>query len=52
MYMQEGGTESKSFSQAPYLYVAVAMTVAGTLYLGILPAPALEWTRVSFFSLD
>ncbi|MGE5820916.1 MAG: NADH-quinone oxidoreductase subunit N [Deltaproteobacteria bacterium] len=52
MYMQEGGTESKAFGQAPYLYVAVAMTVAGTLYLGILPAPALEWTRMSFFSLD
>jgi NADH-quinone oxidoreductase subunit N len=52
MYMQEGGTESKTFRQAPYLYVAVAMTVAGTLYLGIVPAPALEWTRISFFSLD
>jgi NADH-quinone oxidoreductase subunit N len=52
MYMQEGGTESKAFGQAPYLYVAIAMTVAGTLYLGILPAPALEWSRVSFFSLD
>jgi NADH-quinone oxidoreductase subunit N len=52
MYMQEGGTESKAFRQAPYLYIAVAMTVVGTLYLGIVPAPALEWTRVAFFSLD
>jgi NADH-quinone oxidoreductase subunit N len=52
MYMQEGGTESKTFRQAPYLYIAVGMTVVGTLYLGILPAPALEWTRVSFFSLE
>jgi NADH-quinone oxidoreductase subunit N len=52
MYMQEGGTESKAFGQAPYLYIAVAIAVAGTLYLGIVPAAALEWTRVSFFSLD
>ena len=52
MYMQEGGAESKAFGQSPYLYIAVAMAMAGTLYLGILPAAALEWTRMSFFSLD
>jgi NADH-quinone oxidoreductase subunit N len=52
MYMQEGGAASKAFGQAPYLYIAVAMTVVGTLYLGIVPAAALEWTRMSFFSLD
>lgn len=52
MYMQEGGAESKTFGQSPYLYLAVAIAVAGTLYLGIVPASALEWSRMSFFSLN
>jgi len=52
MYMEEGGAPGKSFAQSPYLYVAVGLAVAGTLYLGILPARTLEWSRVAFSSLD
>jgi NADH-quinone oxidoreductase subunit N len=52
MYMEEGGAPGKSFSQSPYLYIAVALALAGTLYLGILPAWALEWSRLAFSSLD
>jgi hypothetical protein len=52
MYMEEGGAEGKSWSQSPYLYLAIALAVVGTLYLGIAPAKALEWSRVSFFSID
>jgi NADH-quinone oxidoreductase subunit N len=52
MYMEEGGAEGKSFGQSPYLYIAVALAVAGTLYLGILPATALEWSRISYFPPD
>jgi len=52
MYMEEGGAGGKGFRQAPYLYIAVGLAVLGTLYLGILPARALEWSRVAFFSLD
>jgi hypothetical protein len=52
MYMEEGGAPGKSFVQSPYLYIAVLMAVAGTLYLGILPARTLEWSRMAFFSLD
>jgi NADH-quinone oxidoreductase subunit N len=52
MYMEEGGAPGKSFAQSPYLYAAVALALAGTLYLGILPARALEWSRVAFFSLE
>jgi NADH-quinone oxidoreductase subunit N len=52
MYMEEGGAEGRSFAQSPYLYVAVCLAVAGTLYLGILPARVLEWSRVAFLSLD
>jgi len=52
MYMEEGGAEGKSWGQSPYLYLAIALAVLGTLYLGITPAKALEWSRVSFFSID
>ena len=52
MYMEEGGTEGKRFGQSPYLYIAVAFAVAGTLYLGIVPSKALEWSRISYFPLD
>jgi NADH-quinone oxidoreductase subunit N len=52
MYMEEGGAPGKSFSQSPYLYTAVGLAMAGTLYLGILPAWALEWSRLAFFSLE
>jgi NADH-quinone oxidoreductase subunit N len=52
MYMEEGGAPAKSFTQSPYLYAAAGLALAGTLYLGILPAWALEWSRLAFFSLD
>jgi NADH-quinone oxidoreductase subunit N len=52
MYMEEGGAPGKSFRQAPYLYAAVGLAAAGTLYLGVMPARALEWSRVAFFSLE
>jgi NADH-quinone oxidoreductase subunit N len=52
MYMEEGGVKGKSFTQSPFLYFALGLAVAGTLYLGILPARALEWSRAAFFSLD
>jgi NADH-quinone oxidoreductase subunit N len=52
MYMEEGGAASKSFKQSPYLYLAVAIALIGTVYLGILPSSALEWSRNAFASLD
>jgi NADH-quinone oxidoreductase subunit N len=52
MYMEEGGAEGKTFGQSPYVYLAIAVAALGTLYLGILPATALEWSRVAFFSLE
>jgi NADH-quinone oxidoreductase subunit N len=52
MYMEEGGVKGKSFSQSPYLYIAVALSLLGTIYLGVIPARALEWSRISFFALD
>jgi hypothetical protein len=51
MYMEEGGAEGKSFSLAPYLYVAIALAVIGTVYFGVLPAPALDLSLKSFSSL-
>ena len=52
MYMEEGGAEGKSFAQAKAVYVAVAIAVLGTLYLGILPATALNWSRLAFAALE
>lgn len=52
MYMEEGGAEAKSFRQSPYLYVAVALALVGTLFLGLLPSSALEWSRLAFTSLE
>jgi NADH-quinone oxidoreductase subunit N len=52
MYMQEGGAPVKPFVQSPCLYIAVGLAVAATLYLGILPARTLEWSRLAFVSLD
>jgi len=51
MYMEEGGAEGKSFARAPYLYIAVAAAVVGTIYLGIFPAPALDLSLQAFSSL-
>ena len=52
MYMEEGGAAGKSFAQAPYVYIAIALAVIGTIYLGVLPATALDWSRVAFSSLE
>src|SRR5205814_936914 len=52
MYMEEGGTEGKSFGQAPYVYISIALAVIGTIYLGVLPAAALNWSREAFSALD
>jgi len=49
--MEEGTVEGKSFTSAPYLYAAIALTVLGTLYLGIAPALSLDLSRLSFVSL-
>jgi len=51
MYMEEGGVEGKSFAAAPLLYAAIAIGVIGTIYLGLLPAGALEASRLAFLSL-
>jgi NADH-quinone oxidoreductase subunit N len=51
MYMEEGTVEGKSFTSAPYLYAAIALTVLGTLYLGIAPSFSLDLSRHSFVSL-
>jgi NADH-quinone oxidoreductase subunit N len=52
MYMEEGGAPGKSFRQAPFVYLAVAIALIGTIYLGILPADALNWSRQAFSSLE
>ena len=52
MYMEDGGAEGKTFAQAPYVYVAILIAVAGTVYLGILPGAALDWSRIAFASLE
>lgn len=51
MYMEEGGVEGKSFGAAPCLYAAIAISVIGTIYLGLLPATALDLSRLAFLSL-
>jgi NADH:ubiquinone oxidoreductase subunit 2 (subunit N) len=51
MYMSEGGVKGKSFAESPSLYVAVALATLATIYLGILPTPAVEWSRLAYSSL-
>lgn len=51
MYMEEGGAEGKRFAVAPYLYLAIALAAIGTVYFGVLPAPALDLSLKSFSSL-
>ena len=52
MYMEDGGSEARSFRQSPYVYMAIFVALVGTLYLGILPANPLEWGRMAFASLE
>jgi NADH-quinone oxidoreductase subunit N len=52
MYMEDGGAEGKSFGQAPFVYIAIGVALIGTIYLGILPATALDWSRIAFASLE
>ena len=51
MYMEQGGAEGQPFNRAPYLYLAVAACLIGTIYLGIFPSAALELSLKSFASL-
>lgn len=51
MYMEEGGVRGRSFSEIPYLYVALGIAVLATLSLGILPASMLELSRTAYQSL-
>jgi NADH-quinone oxidoreductase subunit N len=52
MYMEEGGAESTSFRQTPYVYCAILLALAGTVYFGVLPGTALNWSRIAFASLQ
>ena len=52
MYMEEGEVGGKSFSRVPFLYLAIAISVVGTIYLGIMPAATLDLSRLSFVSLQ
>jgi NADH-quinone oxidoreductase subunit N len=51
MYMEEGGVEGQSFRQSPYLYIAIGLAAIGTVFLGILPSAALQWSDGAFLSL-
>jgi NADH-quinone oxidoreductase subunit N len=52
MYMEDGGAESASFRQTPYVYCAILLALAGTVYFGVLPGTALNWSRIAFASLQ
>lgn len=52
MYMENGGAEGKSFRQAPGVYIAIAIALCATLYLGILPSSFLSLSRLAFASLE
>ncbi len=52
MYMEEGDAQGKSLRHAPLIYAAVAVALFGTIYLGILPGDALDWSRQAFSSLE
>ena len=51
MYMSEGGVQGKSFAESPSLYIAVALATVATIYLGILPTRAVEWSRIAYSTL-
>jgi NADH-quinone oxidoreductase subunit N len=51
MYMEEGGVQGKSFGSSPYLYIAIALSALGVLYLGVAPTTALDFSLISFLSL-
>jgi NADH-quinone oxidoreductase subunit N len=52
MYMEEGEVEGKSFGEAPFVYVAIALAMIATVYVGILPAAALDWSRIAFAAFE
>jgi NADH-quinone oxidoreductase subunit N len=52
MYMEEGGAEARSFRQSPYAYMAIFVALIGTVYFGVLPGMALNWSRLAFASLQ
>ena len=51
MYMEEGGVKGQSFRDSPYLYIAIGLAAIATIYLGILPSDALQWSQTAFSSL-
>jgi hypothetical protein len=51
MYMNEGGVQGKSFPESPSLYAAVGLATVATIYFGILPTRAVEWSRVAYSTL-
>src|SRR6266540_181526 len=51
-YVFRAAVLSGHFRQASAVYVAIAVAAIGTLYLGILPASALNWSRIAFASLE
>jgi NADH-quinone oxidoreductase subunit N len=51
MYMNDGGVKGKSFGESASLYVAVALATLATIYLGVLPMQAVEWSRLAYSTL-
>jgi NADH-quinone oxidoreductase subunit N len=51
MYMSEGGVQGKSLAESPSLYVAVTLATVATIYLGVLPTRAVEWSRIAYSTL-
>jgi NADH-quinone oxidoreductase subunit N len=51
MYMAEGGRPVAAPASRPWLLATILVTVAGTLAVGVLPAPGLRLAETSFASL-
>ena len=51
MYMVEGVLDIPRPSSRPYLFATLLLTVAGTILIGLFPAPLFELARQSFVAL-
>ena len=51
MYMVEGVLEIPVPSSRPYLFATLLLTIAGTILVGLFPAPLFELARQSFLAL-
>jgi hypothetical protein len=51
MYMREPEGELKSAVASPILWAGIALALAGTIYLGIMPGDILEAARLSATTL-